>query len=557
MIDNNSIINLESLLNLSTKLNESLDLDFIFSSSMLSLMGKLKVNKMCSFLKINDQFHSITCKGNNVEITLNEFIVPNKFSKINPDYQNSELFIRNGYKYILPLNHQNLNLGFILLGESFTKNEFSDEEMKYAEIVAFITSSSLANTLNYRKLESEKNNIEKSNFLLGTMVEISKDFTSFLVLKDIIRTFSWHLMGHLLVNKFAVFIKKNKDYEELINKFEQHIPVSFLDSLSQIQNTTTIDNIQSYYTENLKDCCIAAVSPMIYHAETKGIVLIGKKINNEILTEENIAIVDALTNTLTAAIENHRLLLAEIEKKKMEQDLNLALEIQLNLLPKSMPKIKGYDVAGQSKPSRAVGGDYFDVIRINDTEFIVIIADVSGKGVPASLLMANLQATIHTLAPFNLSLNMILQNINNLIFKNTSNDKFITLFILKINTENNEISYINAGHNPPILFHSNNTTTELSEGGIILGILENIPDFTETTIKIQPNDIILLYTDGLTDALDKNQDEFSTKRIYELMSSNLNNPAQIIVNNYFNEVQTYSAGIEQYDDITIIVLKRI
>jgi sigma-B regulation protein RsbU (phosphoserine phosphatase) len=555
MSTNQSIINLESILNLSSKLNDSHDINFIFSSAILSLMGKLKISKVCGFLTKNQEYLQIVCKGSQTKLILPFFEIPNNFSKIEINNIYFKTLLENDYKYILPLRNKSEIIGFIALGQSLTKEEFTEEQVKYAEIVGLVATSSLMNSENFNKLLTEKKQVEKINILLETLMEISKDFTSFSSVRQILERFKLHLMGQLSINKYAIYLKEGSFYKELVNRFDRDIPHHFLEQLEQYSRITPVENLEKEIPLDLAKCCISAITPMFYQSELKGFVLIGKKLTNNDLTQENLLFIEVLSNTLITALENHRLFLEEIEKKKLENELNLALEIQKNLLPKKSPKIDGYDIEGISKPTKAVGGDYFDFVKIKDDEWLIVIADVSGKGVPASLLMANLQAAIRTIAPLNLPLKSLLKNINKLIYDNTSPEKFITLFIAKIDNKNNVLRYINAGHNPPLFINSQNTIRELSEGGLILGIIQDVEDFEEGEIKLQSGDVIFCYTDGLSEAFNGDE-EFGIDRIHSILSTNNNNSKEII-EEMLKRVEKFTGDNEQYDDITMISIKKI
>lgn len=556
MSEGASIINLESILAFSTKLNDALDIQFILSSAMLSLMGKLKIPKICAFTKENDKFRQFLCKGS-VE-QFDDLYYNNIEDLYKIPLDNSEYYqlFNSGFRYILSLKHGNEIIAILAFSDNFHKSPFSLEEIEYLKIVGVVTSSSLANANNYQNILKEKNLTDKKNLLLTTLMEISQDFSNFSSINQILKMFSYHLMGQLLVNKFAIFIKENNNFNEVINKFECSFPDNFIHNLFKIKKITKSEELHFDLSKDVESCNISVISPMIYRNELKGYVLIGKRLYNTDFTPENLIFIEVLANTLTGALENYRLFQEEIEKKKIENELNLALEIQKNLLPKENPKIDGYDIYGTSKPSRAVGGDYFDFVPVNENEHLIIIADVSGKGIPASLLMANLQAAIRTIAPLNLPLNTLLKNLNSLLYRNTSTDRFVTLFISKINNLENTFEYINAGHNPPILINSKNELKELTQGGIVLGIINDVPDFESETLILKSGDRILLYTDGLSEALNTSKEEFGTDRIFRFFQKTLNLKSQEITENLLSVLHNFVGHAVQYDDITLITIQK-
>ncbi|MBI5326656.1 MAG: PP2C family protein-serine/threonine phosphatase [Ignavibacteriae bacterium] len=277
--------------------------------------------------------------------------------------------------------------------------------------------------------------------------------------------------------------------------------------------------------------------------------------NGEDYNEDNIQFIEALANTSIAALENERLFEQELEKKKLESELGLALEIQKNLLPKQIPSLYNCDLAGTSIPSRFVGGDYYDFIKLDDRHLLISIADVSGKGMPAALLMANVQASLRSLAPLNLSLKELINRINLVVYQNTTADKFVTFFCGIFDCENKSFSYINAGHNPPILMKTNGDFYELSEGGLILGFTDEPFTYSQGTVTLEKNDIILFYTDGVTEAQNVNNEEFGEVKLKEILYKNSSESVMHIMNHIIKEVKNFSKHTEQFDDITLIVAK--
>jgi len=295
---------------------------------------------------------------------------------------------------------------------------------------------------------------------------------------------------------------------------------------------------------------------MMIQGEVKGVLVVGKKLHNGLFTRDDISFIEALGNTALAALENARLFQEEINKKRLETEIDLARDIQMKLLPTKIPHFAGYDMAAVSISSKQVGGDYFDFIRLSNAEMLVAIADVSGKGMPASLLMANVQAALRALAPLLLELPDMIERINAIVYQNTGADKFITFFCGIINNEDSSFRYVNAGHNPPILLRSDGSVIELKEGGIILGILDLIPPYQQGTITFTQGDILLLYTDGVSEAMNLHNEEFSEVRTCATIRENTLDTAHLIVQNIIKAVQNHAADAPQYDDITLAVIKR-
>lgn len=548
-----SLINLESILSLGSKLNESLDVDFIMSSSLLSLMGKLVLKKGCGFVRDGNSFQQVVCKGANEEVAIDSYnFTENQFSEIKEE---SPLY-NQGYRYIINLKSQQKIIGLILLGQRLLSKELSDDEIKYIQIVGSITSTALSNTLYFEELKSERDIIQRQNLLLRTLIDISNDFKNITSREHILRLFSLYLKGNLRINRHAIYLTNNNETTQIVNDFNETLNSSNFSQLINIPVISFRENLPSAISKILpKD--VSIVAPLNYHGEIKGYLLVGSRLDKTSFLEENLTFIELLANSLITALENNRLFLEELEKEKLERELNLAKEIQNNLLPKSNPAIVGWDVVGKTIPSKKVGGDYFDIIELSQNEYLFIIADISGKGIPAALLMSNLQASIRTLISLNLQLPELVERVNALLFKNTTFDKFATMFIAKLNLSASSLQYINAGHNPPIYIKSNGTVKQLSEGCLLLGVVDDLGKIEMKEINLSPNELVLIYTDGINEALNTNYEEFGTDRMIENIMSCIQSESKIILETIYSNVKLFSVGMEQSDDMTAIIIKKV
>jgi len=274
-----------------------------------------------------------------------------------------------------------------------------------------------------------------------------------------------------------------------------------------------------------------------------------------IFTNEDEYFLEVLSSQAAVAIENARLHHEELEKKKIESELNVAYEIQKNLLPKSRVEITGYDLAGLNYPAKHIGGDYYDFIPLSENRFGIAIGDVSGKGVPAALLMANLQASIRAQIEFGLSPKEILSRSNLLLYRSSTPEKFITFFYCLLDSLGHKLVFSNAGHNLPLLRHPDGSFSMLETPGLVLGILEDA-EYCEDHYEMQPGDTIVFYTDGVIESSNVAGDEFGEDRLKEIIEDKHKASAQELIDTIYNEVQSFSAGLPQHDDITIIALKR-
>ena len=235
-----------------------------------------------------------------------------------------------------------------------------------------------------------------------------------------------------------------------------------------------------------------------------------------------------------------------------EQEMEEARGIQQGFLPKEIPQVRGYGLAGAWQPARVVGGDYFDVLKLSDTVLALCVADVAGKGVPAALLMSNLQAIVRGTATTTMLPDALCRKVNESIHQNIAPDRFVTFFYGLLDSRNNRLAYTNAGHNAPILLRRNGSHERLRDGGDVLGIFPD-RNYVSGEVALAAGDRILLFTDGVTEARNKAGEEFGEARLLELLNENHALAAGGLQKRILGAVTEFS-GAEFEDDVTLIVV---
>jgi sigma-B regulation protein RsbU (phosphoserine phosphatase) len=252
-------------------------------------------------------------------------------------------------------------------------------------------------------------------------------------------------------------------------------------------------------------------------------------------------------------IENARLREEEKKLQEIEKELLVAREIQQGLLPKQMPQVSGFDIYGYSLPTQQVGGDYFDFLTLPDGKLGIGIADVSGKGTPAALLMANLQAALRSQALTNCIPSVGVANANRLLCQSVEKGKFATLVYGCLNPSEKTFAYVNAGHNPPFVFSGSEILT-LDKGGLLLGVLEDAP-YEQGEVILKSGDLLVMYTDGVTEAFNETDAQFEEERLIRVVKENISQPAKQIAEQIIREVKAFQGLQPQSDDITLVIVK--
>lgn len=268
----------------------------------------------------------------------------------------------------------------------------------------------------------------------------------------------------------------------------------------------------------------------------------------------------SIAGQLALIIDNARLTERMVVQERLRRELALAAEVQQRLLPLQAPKTNGMEIAGFCEPARGVGGDYYDFIKFDNSQLGVAIADVAGKGMPAALLMSTVQATVRSLTAKNGStisdLSSIVSKLNRLLFNSTHGEHYVTFFYAMFDIATQRLTYVNAGHNPPVYLQADNDSEfrQLTSGGLVAGAFEHAA-YEQETVQMRPNDLLFLYTDGLTEALNVDGEEFGTGRMMETLKSIASLSADQIRDVVARRVKEWCAGMSLYDDLTFVVMK--
>jgi len=296
------------------------------------------------------------------------------------------------------------------------------------------------------------------------------------------------------------------------------------------------------------------IVPVVREEQCAAMLLLGRRRQVSRYSIEEQALLSMLASQISAAFSRIEMLQEVLEKRVIEEELTLARTIQLNLLPSSPPKLEGYEVAALSMASKQVGGDYYDFIH-REPYLAVAVADVSGKGVPASLLMASLQASLRSTMDNMDNAVEVVSTLNEVMCETTASDRFATMFYGCLNLHKHEFLYTNAGHIFPVVVNEDGAVDVLDYSGLILGVL---PDFVydERRKKLKPGDTLVVTTDGVTEAEGTSGELYGEERLHRLLSSLKGRSAEQIKNSIVENVNIFSDPGSARDDLTILVLKR-
>lgn len=386
------------------------------------------------------------------------------------------------------------------------------------------------------------------NRLLEITTAVNHDVDEASLLNMYKKFLSWE-MG---VSRMAFFLPKGEDWEcvthiglneDNIRKIPKHLPAKF-NQLGFEQKK--LDNEKEEFWEIFE-----YVIPIV-HRESP----IGYTFLNEYGSDDfgKIQLILSISNIVAVSIENKRRFSRQLEEARFEHEMQLASEMQLALVPQILPQSDFFELSSIYKPHFGVGGDYFDCVKISDTRYILCVADVAGKGLAAALLMSNIEASLHAIVQNAGTLEQYVQRLNKAVWRVTKGDRYVTSFIVDLDTENRTLKYINAGHIPPA-FHSNGTLQWLDKGCAILGYFKELPHIESDTINITDDAYLLIFTDGITDIKNNAGEFFDELMLGDLVCENNHLSAEQFNKNLMQKAETFKGDMDFPDDITVLTCK--
>ncbi|MEJ5306294.1 MAG: GAF domain-containing SpoIIE family protein phosphatase [Ignavibacteria bacterium] len=544
--------NLETLIDYTLTINSFKDIDHIANHLLLTLMGKFLISRIALFILNENEFYLVKCKG---------IIVESEFSKIEinekgiSDYPKVlELLELYNLKHFKELRLNEKLLGIIFYQFHNSKSNLTKEESDLFESIISLTAVVIENVMMINRIDTANRKLQQKISQTRSLFELSKEFSLLLNESDVYKFLSYTVMGNFMITRFALIGIDGNKKEIIGSNFENEKLLNLIEKLSYEAISLIITKDNTQLIDSTQELGISLIIPLEIKNKITGLMVCGDRLTKTPFTEDEIEFLQSLGSIAAISLENIKLFREMIEKQKIEEDIRIAREIQKNLFPKSFPQSNAFELFGMNLPSKKVGGDYFDCFRISDDKLLILISDVVGKGIPASLIMSNLQAMIKTIASKNFEIKEATQDINNLMKKNLATGNFITFFWGILDEQKRTLEYVNAGHNPPFLIRQDQIK-KLDKGGIILGIMETYTPYESEVVKLQTGDLICLYTDGFIEATDQNENEFSEERFIESLIKYKNYPPEIITNKLIDDVLTFSSNKSELDDLTILLIK--
>ncbi|UCE41686.1 MAG: SpoIIE family protein phosphatase [Candidatus Aminicenantes bacterium] len=473
----------------------------------------------------------------------------------------------------------------ILIGS--TRIVFDKELSTNVEMTDAGPSSANINTIMHLKEVLKKPDISTTIRATAKDMDIDKiktEHRSFSVISEVSKALVLHMPLNELLDHVMDLIGENLPMDRGILMLKEGNPAQLIPKVIRINNKRLMDqrilvsqsivnmvmnkhssvlisDVQADPRFKSRDSIVkmnihsAVCVPLWNNKEIIGIIYSDRISLLKPFSDEDMKLLTLLANLAAVKIENSRQIEVERERDKMEKELSLAAQIQKDFLPKETPECKGFDITGYMIPCYQVGGDYYDYIPIGSDRLGITIADVSGKGVSASLLMASLRASLHSEVHIHYDIEKMTVKLNDFIHRSSSINSFITFFFCELNMKSGELKFVNAGHNPPIVMDKKGKISRLESSGLCLGMFPNV-EYTAQSITLNQGDTTLLFTDGITESRNKDNMEFEEEKLVKLLKKNSKLLAHELIGAIQKEVETFTADTEQMDDQTVVVIKK-
>ncbi len=565
--DRHSRFELRTLLETSRQLAQSQDLDFILNNLLLITMGKLMISRgLVLLFESNKNRYRVAESKGKAAMPEGETVYFEYFDKAikqsiiacpDKEIPLPQLISEDENCTLFNLQTKNNHIGFLCLGSKGNGSTLTGQEVSFVEGLAAVSSVAIANSRIFKELKKANRRLDRKIYELNTLLDLSKDFNKMVEREEIVRVFKFAMLGQMLIGKFFMMLEQDGERSmAAVNNIEGELTDTEIDKLFSISGLRQVDESSCSDISFLQKNEIYAVFPLYFQDKKMAIVGIGKRGNNRPYSEADFKFLQSLGNLALLSIQKTLLLEARIEKERLEEELNIAKSIQQGLLPHPIPAHPKLDIAAKNVSTRQVGGDYFDILNTPSGKILFAIGDVTGKGTPAALLMANLQAIIHVLLPIDITLEDATGRMNDMIHQNTPKDKFVTFFWGLFDDETSTFSYVNAGHNPVLLFKKgNDEPAKLEEGGVILGALPTLTPYEKNEVQLESGDLLVFYTDGVTEALNPSEtEEYEEERLIDCIKKNKTKSSQEIIEAVIEDVNRWSENI-QYDDVTLMAVR--
>jgi sigma-B regulation protein RsbU (phosphoserine phosphatase) len=556
-----------SLLDLTVTLSSSASTAQILEAALLVVMGELQSARGCVFVRGEGGRYELQAArgsraGTPAEVPLGT--LSGDAVVLRDSGRHAEVFDAFDLEVLCPIFKAERAVAVIALGRRADGRPYDDDATAFLRSVAACASTPIENGLIYNELRSVNQRLSVKVFQLHNLFDISRELTASFDEETIKNLVTTTLMGHLLVSRCALYLDgpgglalahergaRAEEGSRLVPEAE----AAALRAALRGKALSVSELPDSELRERLARQRMSLVVPLAMGSSVRGFLAVGERVSGAPFSEEDREFAQTLARQALGALESVRLHRVQVEKQRQDKELQIAREIQQSLFPPATPAIPGFEVAARSRACYQVGGDYYDFIPLPGGRWALNIADVSGKGTPASILMASVHASLRALAG-TAPPPMVMERVNTFLYESTQANKYVTLFYAELDPATRRMAYVNAGHVPPYWLRREGSPRQLTAGGPVLGLLEGVR-YEVGEIELAPGDVVAMVTDGATEALSADERELGDERVVRALAGAAGLPAEHQIQRLMDAVDAWTAARGCTDDLTALVLRAV
>ena len=563
---------LRALYDTSRAVSASLDVGFLLGTLLLTAMSKVFTTRGVALLYRNGPpidgpapARVAAARGLSALADADLDLPPLADGAVLADADVPDVLRRHGLVLALPLALGDRDLGLVAFGSRLGGRRYDADALRFLRSLVGMTVPAVENARTVEALHDANRTLDTRVHQLETLYELARTFAATTDRRQIGRVLGFTLMGQTTALRHGFYVLPPGRDGAAPGAFAPIAVRGFRPNLVAAEIADALfahdHAVAPEAGSLLAEAGVALAVPLCDEAGRCGALVLGPKgslgATGGAYSDDEVALVEAIARLALGAVRSSYLLDEQVEKRRLDDEMRIARSIQQRLLPQRLPDVPGADLAAEAIPARVVGGDLFDAVRLPDGRLFLAIADVTGKGVPASLLMANLQACLHISLPDPGPLADLAGRINRVICENTSTTTFITAVFALYDPETGDLTYVNAGHNVPFVVRADGAVEALREGGLLLGVMPSAV-YRAGRCTLGAGDTATFYTDGVTEALSPNREEFEEERLIEVLVRERQAPASAQLATIREAVHAFTGPIaEAFDDVTLIVLRRI
>ncbi|BCS32984.1 hypothetical protein TBR22_A22090 [Luteitalea sp. TBR-22] len=539
-----SVSRLESLLESAQLLHASLDLDNLLKHLLRTVMGRLLVTRAVIAIDAGDGPRVAMSRGV-AEATLGQPFDEARATAL-------------GLRHHLPIGVPAVGL---LATASPARPTVDEEERAFLEALLGIAATGISNANAHAQATRLNRDLDRKIQELRTLMELGRAFSRVNEVEEVARIFGLTVAGQWMVTRYAITVCRD-GLGTVSRQQGVKLPplATYQEAMHRLPDAALVADLEDSELRALFEAHkLCAVFSLRSGEQVCGFAALGPRPGGQSYTPADLELGAGMAAQAVVAFDNCWYFREVLDKKQYEKELAVAASIQQGLFPAALPSLSGFDVAAMNRPAQQVGGDYYDVLTLTDGDdeaCLFCVADVSGKGLAASLLMSTIQATLRALLGREASLAELACRANELLFATTPGSKYATAALVLAHPHTGECRYVSGGHTESLLLRADGQRVWLGATGVPLGLFPGMV-WEEVALTLREGDVLVLYSDGVSEAQTESFDEFGSERLADIVERERHRPATAITTALLDAIDEFVEGAPQFDDITLMVIKRI